>query len=194
MKASWSECLWSNVADGTAVASTASEASLLTGLVKQPVLWAGNLDRSDYVGRVISFKASGVFSNTGTPTLIFQARLGTTAGASYLSGNSVGVTAAITTQSGVTNKYWELELDLTVRAPGIGTNNCTLSGAGLVQSPSGFASPFVYPVEITTPDTGTWTQTVDGGLDQYFNLSVTWSASSASNTITLKRLIAILLN
>ena len=190
MLASWSELLWANRADGTAVDTTASEASLLTGLNQQPVLPAFFFDGPQKIGKTISIKAGGVFSNTGTPTLIFQARLGTTAGASYLSGGSVGVTAAITTANGVTNKWWELDLDLTLRTPGIGTGNSTLSGAGKVSSPSGFASPFVYPIEITTPDTATWTQTFDAGLTQYFNLSVTWSASSASNTITLKKLLA----
>ncbi len=77
---------------------------------------------------------------------------------------------------------------MTCRTVGTGTGNSTLSGAGYVQSPGGFASPFVYPLEPTTPDTATWTQTFDNSLTYFINLSVTWSASSASNTITCKAL------
>lgn len=185
----WAELLFSNAADHTAVASTASEASLLAGTNDQPVLYAGFFLNKQGKYRAISILAKGVFSTTGTPTLIFQARLGTTSGSTYLSGTSVGVTAAITTQSGVTNKYWDLKLDLICNTPGIGTGNTTLSGAGTVYSQSGFASPFSYPLEPTTPDTATWTATIDGSLTQYVNLSVTWSASSASNTITCKQLM-----
>jgi hypothetical protein len=52
----------------------------------------------------------------------------------------------------------------------------------------GFASPYRYPVEVTTPDTATWTQTFNGNSTYYLNLSLTWSASSASNTATCKEL------
>jgi hypothetical protein len=184
----WSEVIFSNGADGTAVASTASEASLLGGLNNQPTFRLGYFTDNGALKRVTTVKASGVFSNTGTPTLIFQLRLGSTSGSSTLSGTSLGVSAAITTANGVTNKYWELNFDFITTVSGIGSNNTTISGGGIVLSPGGFASPFTYPLEPTTPDTGTWTQTFDGGVTQFLNLSVTWSASSASNSITMKKL------
>ena len=193
MIASWSELMWVNRADGTAVASTSSEASLMTGLNDQPVIPAFDWTGARAFCRSISIKAAGIFSNTGTPTMIFQARLGTTAGSSYLSGQSVGVTAAITTTTSSTNEWWELELDLTLRTPGIGSGNATISGNGRVMSGM-FAAPYIYPMEPTTPDTATWTTTHDLGVDQYFNLSLTWSANSASNTCTLKKLMAIMWN
>ncbi len=104
------------------------------------------------------------------------------------------MTAAITTASGVSNQLWFLKLDLTCFTPGIGSTNCTLSGGGYVMSPGGFASPFVYAIEPTTPDTATWTSTIDGSLTQYLNLSVTWSSSSSSNTIRVKNLRAFAWN
>ncbi len=186
----YSELLFSNTADYTAVASTASEASLLSGVNRQPQLSAGYFLDQKGVGRTIAIKARGVFSNTGTPTLTFQARMGTTAGSSTLTGASVGVSAAITTTSGVTNVWWEMYLELTCSVPGIGTGNDTLFGSGYVMSPAGFASPFIYPLEPTTPNTATWTQTFAAELNQFFNLSVTWSASSASNTIQAKQVYA----
>ncbi len=183
----YTEVLFSNRADHTASHTTAVEASLLAGTNLQPWIPAMFFD-SQHAGRSLLLEASGVLSTTGTPTIIFQVRFGTTIGSAYLSGTSVGVTAAITTQNGVTNKYWNLLLRLTCTIPGSGTGACTLSGAGKVESPTGFASPFVYPVEPTTPDTGTWTAAMDNSLAQHINLSATWSASSASNTITCKQI------
>lgn len=182
------EQIYQNATDFTAVASTASEASLLSGVNEQPILPATFFLNPQATRRSISILGRGVFGTTGTPTITFQFRLGTTSGSSFLSGTSVGVTAAITTASGVTNKFFEFRLDLTCRTPGVGTGNTTLFGAGYVASYSGFGSPFFYPIEPSTPDTATWTSTVDGALTQYLNCSVTWSASSASNSITLKDL------
>lgn len=190
----WAETMWNNAADFTAVASTASEASIISGLNDQPVIPALFFHNKLGKYRTVAILARGVLSTTGTPTATFQVRLGTTSGASFLSGTSVGVSAAITTSSGVTNKWWELRLDLTCNTPGIGTGNCTLSGSGYVTSPGGFAAPYTYALEPSTPDTATWTATIDGSLTQYVNLSMTWSASSASNTITCKYLRMMGLN
>ncbi len=63
------------------------------------------------------------------------------------------------------------------------------SGSGKVSSPVGFASPFSYDIEPTTPATATWTCTIDNSLAQYLNLTLTWSASSSSNTCTLKQML-----
>lgn len=188
LTATYNEQFFTATADHTALASSAAEGSLLAGTNRQPVIPAGYFLQQGGVGRGIEIFANGIFSNTGTPTLIFQVRLGETAGSSYLSGTSVGVSAAITTANGVSNKYWELRLRLTCRTPGIGTGNTTLSGAGYVMSMSGFGTPFFYPLEPTTPDTATWTSTINAAVTQYLNLSATWSASSASNTITCKDL------
>lgn len=184
----YSELVYTNRADHTAVSNSAAEASLIAGPNEQPVIPALYFDGTKGYGRSVTLQASGVLGTTSTPTIIFQVRFGTTAGSSYLSGTSVGVSAAITTGSGVSNKWWFLQLDLTCNTPGIGTGNTTLSGAGYVMSPGGFASPFIYPLEPTTPDTATWTATMDAAVTQYVNLSVTWSAASASNTITCKSL------
>lgn len=183
----YTELMYANKADFAAVASTASEASLLGTLNEQPVIPA-----TYFLGRerrAVLLEASGVFSNTSTPTLIFQVRLGATAGSSYLSGTSVGVSAAITGGSGVTNKWWYLRIMLVCTIPGIGTGNATLAGAGYVKSPGGFAAPYEYALEPTTPDTATWTSTIDAAVTQYLNLSATWSASSSSNSITCKQLM-----
>lgn len=190
----WTELMWSNSADFTAVNTTAAEASIIAGLNDQPTIPALFFFNKLGRYRTISLLLRGILGTTGTPTITFQVRLGTTAGSSFLSGTSVGVSAAITTSSGVTNKWWELRLDLTCNTPGIGTGNCTLSGAGYVTSPGGFAAPYTYALEPSTPDTATWTSAIDGSLTQYLNVSATWSASSASNTITTKQCLLAGLN
>lgn len=194
MLASWSELLWANASDGTAYASSASEVSLLTGLNEQPTFWAGTFTSPIRGRRAFRFRAAGVFSNTGSPTLTFKLRLGTTLGVSDLNGTVIAANSAITTTSGVTNVLWELEYTGLVRTPGIGTGNATLSGVGRVSSPAGFASPFAY-IMVPTPGTNqTWTTTFDASLTTCLNLSATWSASSASNTLTLKHAELVMLN
>lgn len=185
----YNEDFFVQTGSASAVSATAAEASLLAGVNLQPFLTAGWMNRQGGQANGFSVFAHGVLSTTSTPTIIFQLRLGTTSGSTFLSGTSVGVTAAITTAGGVTNKYWQLHAHYVCTTPGIGTNNATLTGAGFVASPGGFASPFTYAVEPTTPDTATWSSTIDASLTQFLNLSVTWSASSASNTITCKQLI-----
>jgi len=185
----YDETFFVNEADHSAHSNSASETSLIAGTNKQPVIPANWFLQGGGHFRGISILARGVLSTTSTPTIIFQVRLGETAGSAFLSGSSLAVSAAITTSSGVTNKWWELRLDLICTVRGIGTGNATLAGAGYVASPGGFASPFVYAIEPTTPDTATWTQTFNAAVTQYVNLSATWSAASASNTITCKQLI-----
>lgn len=185
----YNETYFINSADHSAVANTTSETSLLAGTNQQPYIPANYFLQQGSQLRGLRILARGVLSTTSTPTLIFQARLGTTSGSTYLSGASIGVSAAITTAAGVTNKWWELRLDLICRVGAIGTGNATLAGSGYVTSPGGFAAPYIYPLEPTTPDTATWTQTFDASLTQFVNLSVTWSAASASNTIICKQLM-----
>jgi len=166
-----------------------SEAGLLQGDTKQPVLPAFTFDPTlgtNPVGRRFRLQASGVFSTTGTPTLIFQARLGASGVTTY-SGTSIAQSVAITTSSGVTNVGWSMWLEIMCFASGQGGNNMTLTTFGFVESPAGFASPFKY---LLAPGSGapqTWHQaSFDATAAYYLNLSVTWSASSSSNTITLK--------
>ena len=192
MQANWANTIFQNTAVFGALASSSSEGTLLGTNNEQPIIKAGHFCLGR--GRLINILAKGVFSNTGTPTLTFQLRLGTTSGSSYLSGASIGVSAAITTQSGVTNQFWQLDLDLVNTLAGVGSGNVTLLGAGKVESPGGFASPGWYPLEPTTPPTATWTQVIQGDLAQYLNLSATWSASSSSNTIACQYLRVMAMN
>lgn len=177
--------MYVNRGNGTAIASTNAETSYFVGVTgsDQPYIPATFFNGSK-VTKAIEIVARGIFSTTGTPTMTFQLRLSTTQGATTLSGTSIGVTKAITTGSGVTNGQFELRAHLNARTPGFGTGNCTLSCTGSVVS-GDFASPFVYMVQTSTPPQATSTATIDGALTQWMNFSLTWSASSSSNTSTL---------
>lgn len=181
-------------ADYTAHANSTSEVSLIAGPNLQPTMPAGFLSGIKGYGKTCMLIMEGVVSTTGTPTIIFTIRTSSTQGTATVNGTTLGVTAAITTQNGLSNDYWRLEWSFTVGTPGQGTNNATLIGSGYTMSPQGWASPFIYPIEPSTPDTATWTATIDAALTQYINVTGTWSAASASNTITCKRMMFLGLN
>ena len=182
----WVRDLWTNIADGTALSSFTSEASLIAfspaDLPAFPALFFNGKDRT---GLWFELEASGVLSCTGTPTYTFGVHLGS---AGTVAGDTaIGVSAAITCASGITNKWWRLWLRATLRTPGQGAGACTFSVDSYVVSPGGFASPFMYAIEPTTPDTATWTVAPISSLVQnYLQLGVACSASSGSNAITCK--------
>jgi len=138
-------------------------------------------------------EAWGIVACTGTPTYTFSVRLGTSSTWSA-SDTSVASSTAITMQSGVSNQHWYLQALLLCTSPGIGTGGLTLQAQGFVHSPGGFAAPYMYALAPSIGSPATWTTTIDGSLPQYIGLSVACSASSASNTITCKRLIISGLN
>ena len=165
----WTKLIFSNRADFNAVASTASEATLLGGSLEQPTIPALFFDGNKAFGKCISLLARGVLSTTGTPTVIFQVRASQTQGTGILTGTSLGVSqsAGITTINNSSNQWWELRLDIACYTPGQGSGNTTLSGAGYVTSPGGFASPYTYALEPTAPATATWTMTYQAEI-MYF--------------------------
>ena len=194
MNATWTNCLYTNRADFTAVASFTAESTLLAGQNMQPTIPFNTFGDPAAFGRALKVRARGVLSTTGTPTYQFTLRLSTTEGAATLTGSIIGISAAITTASGAANAAWHLDMDVHCGTPGQGTTNATLICAGEVWSPTGFASPFRYALQPTTPESATWTRTLNGGQPQYLNLTATCSASSASNTVTCKMLQCWMLN
>lgn len=187
----WPELYFANKAAFSAVTNTLSETTLLGGANLQPTLSPPTFAAvPGAAARCISFKGWGLLSNTGTPTLTFKFYLNPTQGSASLAGTTIGASAAITTASGVTSKIWKFELDLICQTPGQGTGNCTLFASGTISSPAGFASPFSYAITPGGGDSATVTATLDGSLTQFFNMSATWSAASASNSITLQALEA----
>lgn len=174
MRQIWNECVaWSGGA-GTAVASTAAE----TIIFPSPNIPANFMQD----GRLLRLRAMGQYSNTGTPTLIFGLRWGGVA------GTLIGKTAACTTPSGVTAAMWDLDALIQVRSNGssgklivLGTARVFAAVAGTVASATG--EGLVTPISaggVITPAEVTCDLTAAADLA----ITATWSASSASNTLT----------
>lgn len=120
-------------------------------------------------GAVYKMFGWGTYSDTGTPTLAFTSRLGGVA------GTVLATVPAITLGAGLTGAPFKYEVFLAFLSPtsvqcmielDLGTNPATAA-----------ASPYVG-----TPTTAT---TVSLSTAKTWVLDVTWSAASASNTITL---------
>jgi hypothetical protein len=118
------------------------------------------------VGDVIELEARGVLSTTGTPTL----NVGTYVNAAA----TAGVTGTMTQGSGVANEPFSVRALGTVRSVGA---TGTISWNILFQLDG--ATDILKLVVGTTADT------VNTTADMTFALYFTWSAASASNTLTV---------
>ncbi|SRR5579883_1950303 len=192
----WPELFYGNNSSFTAVANTTSETSLLGGVNLQPTIappcFAAVPGAS---ARCLTVKGWGLLgTTTGPPTINFKFYLSTSIGTTVPGTVTIGSTGPITTVASVSNMLWKFELDILCRAPGQGTGNATLFVSGLVTSPGGFASPTIYPITPGGGNSATITAAVDGSIVQYLNVSATWSAANASNTVTLAALPTIAWN
>lgn len=170
----WSEAVAWATSDGTAIASTTTETAIFAKTIP-----------ADYMqdGRTVRLRVFGKYSTTATPTMIFGLRWGTATG-----GVLLCKTAACTTPSGVTNAMWDLDVLGTVRSNGAtgtimanGTARIFAAVAGTVASATG--EGLVTPMSaggVVTPAVATCDFTADTAL----TVTLTWSASSASNTAT----------
>lgn len=173
----WSETVGWLTSSGTAVASTATE-TILTPTFTIPANYLQD-------GRSLKFTHFGQYSNTGTPTMIFGLRANPGTGAS---GTVLCKTAACTTPSGVTAATFLLEVWGTVRTNGaagtIMANGVAMvfaAVAGTVASATG--EGLVTPMTaggVVTPATASY----DFTADTPYAFTLTWSASSSSNTAT----------
>jgi hypothetical protein len=168
--------------DFTEVTGVTAEANLLAaGGNWRPTLPALTFDK-DGKGKRYKFVAKGILSADTTRTFTFEVSLGTSTTWSS-SDTDLAVSAAITSAN-VSNRWWRMEVDFVCRTPGAGSNNMTLQADGYVISPTGFASPFIYPLEASTPETATWTlASFDGSVTYYLGLSVTPSNSACHMTV-----------
>lgn len=175
-----SQCFYTQPAAATALASFTTEANLMQGAgVGIPTIPGGFFLNPQAAGKVLHVYASGRLSSTATPTYTFSVRL---LPSSTWSAGGIGFsTAALTTASGITNAFWELEARIILRSLGSATGADTIACIGKVWSGAGLASPFGYTIPATA---GTITSTTfDRTVSQYLFTSVACSASSASNTI-----------
>src|SRR5579864_4911557 len=126
---SWTDLMWASLGDGTAVANTGAETSMLAGLSgnEQPIIPALHFCGQKAVGKSVRFEACGLFSNTLTPTMQFFGRISSTVGTGTLSGAVWGQSKANATASGVSNQLWWGQLNAVCRTPGIGSAQAILA-------------------------------------------------------------------
>lgn len=186
------ECLYASTAVGATLATFTSEAQLNTTATMgvqahlPPDFWLPN---QTSIGRGIKIVARGILSSTGTPTFTWTIRSGA---AGSTTTAIIAGSAALTTGSGVTNQFWEIEADIVmVTILGAGTNS-TVRGVGRIIS-GGLASPFMYPLWGNGASPGT-VATVDTSITNFINVNAACGTSSASNSITLQQLLVYGLN
>jgi hypothetical protein len=169
----WYENIVTATTSGTAVANTTTE-TIAYGNITLP---------SNYMQNSRSFKLTvlGQYSTTATPTVIFSLRWGGVA------GTLICKTAACTLPT-ITAGLWKTEIWCTTRSNGssgtiMGNGEATVYAgvAGTVASATG--EGLVTPMTnggVLTPAVATLDLTADTAL----SITATWSAASASNTLT----------
>lgn len=153
-----------NVTAGTAYANLATIADVSPA--PQITLPANLLD----VGQVLRLTAFGVFSTTATPTLTMGFYYGAVA------GTALAATGAITTGT-ATNWLWRMEYEGRVRTTGA---TGTIMGAGFLSLGTSLTAASVA----TLPGTALAAVTIDTTVAKQITTGATWSAASASNTLT----------
>ena len=167
--------------DGTAVANTTTEGSLLPAVAKI-FLQSGYINR---IGKRFQVRASGRISNIVTTpgTLTLKFKLGPTANIAVATSQAIQLNAVAKT-----NVAWILEAFFTVRAIGSGTTatlftNGTWTSESVVGSgvPSaGGAGSAMWAASAPAVGTG-----FDSSVANQIDLTATWSIANAGNTIQL---------
>lgn len=188
------ELLYSNTAVGAAKSNFTSEALIndAASMGTQPVIPAFFFPpNSSGAGKTIKVVASGIASNTATPTFQMNCRLNTAI--NVVTGPiCLGMTGLVATASGTnSNLYWEFEGEFLMVAPKEPTGtNTTILGTGRFSSLLTGGPMGVYAGGSATAPT----TTIDIGQPYYLTLSAAWNAASASNSIQLQKLLVYGLN
>jgi hypothetical protein len=154
------------VGAGTALANTTT----LTDISPAPqiVLPANYL----FIGQRLRITASGVFGNTGTPTLLLGVYYG------GVGGTLLAATAANATASGVTAIPWQLFCDIYVRGAGSSGSVWCNGQVTLSTTLAGAANFYNLPTTQTQP-IGINTTTANA-----LTVGAAWGTANSSNTIT----------
>lgn len=124
-----------------------------------------------YIGQRLRLIAYGIFSTTGTPTLLLGGYYGGVA------GTALATTGAVTTGSGAASWPWRLQLEIYVRSLGSsGTVWCN----GLVTLGTSLTATSLLWI----PNSQTQPITVNTTTANALTVGAQWGTSSASNTVT----------
>lgn len=136
-------------------------------------------------GKTYLVKMNGVYGNTGTPTMIFTPRWGssTTPGTNI----TLGANAAWTSITGTTALPYLITFDFTIWTSPPGATLGTGTGFGTVILGIPVTSSQVTAGIAIGGTTATIDTTGQGTAGCGLTMNLTWSASSASNTSTCKQ-------
>lgn len=162
----WEEGLTWATADGTAVASTASE----TIAVPNVTIPANYMQD----GRTLRITAFGELSTTATPTIIFGLRWG------GVGGTLLAACDAITCTNNSSKLMWKVQIYVTTRTNG-SSGTLFTTGEVVVDLTTSTETHQIFGVAGNDTPVAT---TVDLTADTALAFTATWSASSASNTLT----------
>jgi len=173
---SWTEVLWTSIADATTIASSTSE----TILVPDYTFAASYM----YPGRTLRATIHGKFGTVVTTpgNLTFQVRWGGVGGTSL--GTSIAIPLNTTAQ---TNDSFELSSIIVCRS--VGTSGSLLQ-QGRIDLGGGAATNIVNFI----PATGAAATTVDTTTSKALSFTAQFSISNAANTITALQYVLESLN
>ena len=194
----YAEVIYSNTAVGTAKNTFTTEFMIndTAGMGPAPVIPAFFFAPQVGLGKTLRIIGSVIQLGTGStpPTWQVIHRLNpvVTPAVPPTGPNIGGMTAGITGTT-TASTLWRSELDVQATAFGAAGNNSTLRGTGMVNSPTGFASPFAAPLLGGGASPGT-VATFDFSLLNTLTYGVVCGTSLAANQVQLISLIVIGLN
>jgi hypothetical protein len=184
-----------NTADFNARNTTASEINILgsdingttpQAMINQYCAIAANDARA---GKVYRVTAGGIYGTTGTPTIIWTPRWGSST--TVATNVSLGVSSTYTTASGVSAQPWFGEFIFTIRTAPPGATLGTGKGHGYIAMGISAATGAILTMGKTAATIDTTGQGTAGcGL----TLNITWGTSNASNTLTCENYILASMN
>ena len=133
-----------------------------------------------YVGQRWRLTAYGIFSTTGTPTLLLGFYYGGVAGTALITS------AATTTASGASNLWWQIQALMEVRT--LGSSGTVWSQGWLDLATTATAASRI-PLANTSQAV-----TVNTTTNSALTCGATWGTASSSNTITCEGMVIEQLN
>ena len=156
-------------AAGTALASSTTLTDISPGpQYTLPANYSGN-------GTAFLLIASGIFSNTSTPTLKLGFYLGGVAGV------SLADSGAVTTTTGATNWQWRMEAVVVIRSNGS-------TGTAWTQGVLHLGTSATVLAPIPLPAAAPSAVTIDTTTAKVISVGAQWGTSSSSNTTTCQGL------
>lgn len=137
-------------------------------------------------GKVYTVYFGGVMGTTATPTIAWRARCGTNNSAPP-TGTDLGISPTVTLGTFSAQPFYG-QFILVVRSIGVAASGASVTGNGFACMPAAAAATVVPQ----TPFGGVVPTTVDDTANQGLGVSITWGASSASNTLTPQWMVPVI--